>query len=150
MGGRSRCSIRWRWQTIANTSLDAVQSDRRRSSARQYTNGMFGRKQLGIDEWYQDRTGRRIPGTFTPRTPRERREPDRVNAHHDRLGLGATTLKKGDIFTIAGVNSVNPLSYQSTAACSSSSSRRTSSDTTGAITTLPIRRRSSPRGSCRR
>lgn len=79
-----------------------------------YREGMFGRRQLGIEEWYQDQNRPvHTTGTFGASTP-------------VTVGAGQTgttlltngwavggTLKKGDVFTIAGVNQVNPQSYNS-------------------------------------
>jgi len=51
---------------------------------------------------------------------------------------GATTLKKGDIFTIAGVYSVNPLSYRSTGRLQQFVVTADTADSSGAMATLPI------------
>jgi hypothetical protein len=47
---------------------------------------------------------------------------------------GASTLNKGDIFTIAGVDSVNPLAYQDNGRLQQFAVTSTVSDTTGAMT----------------
>jgi len=80
-----------------------------------YTKGQFGREQLGVAEWYQD-ANRPVhtTGTFTASTP----IINGANQTGSTLitngwASSAATLKKGDIFTIAGVNSINRLSYQS-------------------------------------
>jgi hypothetical protein len=105
-----------------------------------YKNGMFGRKQLGIEEWYQD-PNRPVhtTGTFTSATP----EVNGANQTGSTLATdgwasGATTLKKGDVFTIEGVYSVNPLSYQSTGRLQQFVVTADASDSTGAIASLAI------------
>jgi len=79
-----------------------------------YRSGMFGRQQLGISEWYQDPNRPvHVTGSFGASTP--------IVAGANQTGTSLATtgwtsmaLKKGDVLTIAGVNSVNPLSYTST------------------------------------
>jgi hypothetical protein len=51
---------------------------------------------------------------------------------------GATTLKKGDILTIAGVNTVNPLAYSSVGRLQQFVVTADTSDSSGATATLPI------------
>ncbi len=121
-------------QTIANTSSalfnpSAVISEN-------YKNGMFGRNQLGIGEWYQDVNRlNHTTGSFTSCTPT-------VNGANQTgstiitqaWASGATTLNKGDVFTMAGCNSVNPLSYADTGRLQQFVVTATISDTTGAMT----------------
>jgi hypothetical protein len=120
--------------TIANTSStlfnpSAVISEN-------YKNGMFGRNQLGIDEWYQDpNRPAHTTGTFTASTPLVNGASQTgTSLITDGWASGATTLKKGDIFTIGGVFSVNPLSYQSTGRLQQFVVAADAADTTGAIT----------------
>lgn len=77
--------------------------------------GAFDGRLLGLEGWYQDVTRpTHTTGTFTASTPI-------VNGANQTGSVlitngwasSAATLKKGDIFTIAGVNTVNPLSYSS-------------------------------------
>ena len=121
-------------QTIANTSSalfnpSAVISEN-------YKNGMFGRNQLGIAEWYQDVNKYvHTTGSFTSCTP----TVNGANQTGSTLitqswASGATTLNKGDVFTAAGCNSVNPLSYADTGRLQQFVVTATISDTTGAIT----------------
>ena len=124
--------------TVANTSStlfnpSAVISEN-------YKEGMFGRKQLGIDEWFQDpNTPVHTSGTFTASTP--------VISGAGQTGStisttgwasGASTLKKGDILTIAGVNAVNPVSYTSKGRLQQFVVTADTSDSSGAMATLPI------------
>lgn len=105
-----------------------------------YKKGQFGRMQLGIDEWYQDQNRPvHTTGTFTASTPLV----NGANQTGSTLSTngwasGATTLKKGDIFTIAGVNSVNPLSYRSTGRLQQFVVTADTADSGGAIAALPI------------
>jgi hypothetical protein len=101
-------------QTIANTSSaffnpSAVLGEN-------YEEGMFGRKQLGIDKWMQDPvTPAHTTGTFTACTPTVNTAGQTGSSLVTQAwASGATTLKRGDTFIIDGVYSVNPLSYSST------------------------------------
>jgi|SRR5215471_2455861 len=125
-------------QTIANTSSTLFNPTGKISS--NYTQGQFADNQLGIGNWSQD-PNRPVhtTGTFTASTP--------VVTPAGQTGStlatsgwasGATSLKKGDIITIAGVNSVNPLSYQSTGRLQQFTITADTVDSTGAIAALPI------------
>lgn len=118
--------------TVANTTttlfVDAINKS--------FDDGRFAGKNLGIDAWYED-PNRPVhtTGTFTSCTPT-------VNGANQTgatiitaaWASGATTLNKGDIFTMAGCNSVNPLSYQDTGRLQQFVVTATISDTTGAMT----------------
>lgn len=100
--------------TIANTASSLFNPSATISES--YTKGQFGRRQLGIDDWYQD-PNRPVhtTGTFTASTPLTNGAGQTGSSLiTDGWASGATSLLKGDTFTVAGVNSVNPLSYQST------------------------------------
>lgn len=125
-------------QTIANTSTTLFNPSGTISS--NYREGQFGANQLGVDGWYQD-PNRPVhtTGSFTASTP--------VVSSAGQTGStlatsgwasGATTLRKGDVFTIAGVNGVNPLSYQSTGRLQQFVVTADTSDSGGAIAALPI------------
>jgi hypothetical protein len=88
--------------------------------SKNYREGQFsdGTNALGISEWYWDQnTWQRTTGSFTSCTPL-------VNATTFTQGMttivtngwasGATSMKKGDKFTIASVYEVNPQNYAST------------------------------------
>lgn len=120
--------------TLANTSStlfnpSAVISEN-------YRSGMFGRNQLGVSEWYQDQNRPSFTtGSFTACTPTVNGASQTGSSLVTQAwASGATTLNKGDIFTIAGVNSVNPLSYQDTGRLQQFVVTTTVSDTAGAIT----------------
>ena len=124
-------------QTIAGTSTSLFNPAA--VVGENYKNGMFGRRQLGIDEWYQDPVRpTHTTGSFTASTP--------VVSGAGQTGSvitttgwasGATTLKKGDVLTIAGVNTVNPLSYSSVGRLQQFVVTADTSDAAGAIA-LPI------------
>jgi hypothetical protein len=101
-----------------------------------YRKGQFGSNQLGIGEWYQDQM---VPvhtsGTFTASTPLVNGASQTGSSLiTNGWASGATTLKRGDTLTIAGVYSVNPLSYQSTGRLQQFAVTADISDTTGDMT----------------
>ena len=108
--------------------------------AENYEEGMFGRKQLGVDKWLQDPVRRtHTTGTYTASTPLvDGASQTGSTLATDGWASGAATLNKGDIFTIAGVNSVNPLSYSSTGRLQQFVVTATTSDSSGDMATLPI------------
>jgi hypothetical protein len=124
--------------TIANTSSTLFNPPS--TIAGNYRQGQFGGMQLGFDEWYRDQNRpTHTTGTFTASTP--------IMASAGQTGStisitgwasGATTLKKGDILTIAGVFSVNRLSYISTGRLQQFTVTADTSDSSGATATLPI------------
>lgn len=125
-------------QTLANTTTtlfnpSAVISDN-------YEEGMIGRRQLGIDKWFQDAVRpTHTSGSFTTATPlinTAAQTGSTINT--DGWASGASTLNKGDILTLAGVNSVNPLAYNSTGRLQQFVVTATTSDSSGAMATLPI------------
>ena len=105
-----------------------------------YRNGQFAGNQLGFEEWYQDsNAATHTTGTFTASTP--------IMASAGQTGStisitgwasGATTLKRGDIITIANVFGVNRLSYVSTSRLQQFVITADTADVTGATATLPI------------
>jgi hypothetical protein len=105
-----------------------------------YTEGQFGRKQLGVDGWYQDPVRpTHTTGTYTASTPLVNGASQTGSTiATDGWASGAATLNKGDIFTIAGVNSVNPLSYSDNGRLQQFVVTATTSDSSGAMATLPI------------
>jgi hypothetical protein len=105
-----------------------------------YEEGQFGRRQLGIEGWYQDPVRpTHTTGTYTASTPLvDGASQTGSTISTDGWASGAATLNKGDIFTIAGVNSVNPLSYSSTGRLQQFVVTATTSDSSGDMATLPI------------
>lgn len=98
--------------------------------------GQFASRALGVEEWYQDaNVAQHTTGSFTSCTPL-------VNGANqtgsslvtDGWASGASTLNKGDVFTLAGVYAVNPVSYQSTGQLQQFVVTSTISDTSGAMT----------------
>ena len=105
-----------------------------------YEEGMFGRRQLGVDKWLQDPVRpTHTTGTFTSSTPLvDGASQTGSTISTDGWASGASSLKKGDIFTLAGVNSVNPLSYSSTGRLQQFVVTADTSDVSGDMATLPI------------
>lgn len=100
--------------TLANTSSSLFNPSA--TISENYRKGQFGREQLGVSAWYQD-PNRLVhtTGTFTASTPLVNGATQTgTSLITDGWASGAATLNKGDVFTIAGVNTVNPLSYAST------------------------------------
>jgi len=124
--------------TIANTASTLFNPGAVISEA--FKTGMFGRNVLGIAEWYQDQNRpAHTTGTFTACTPTVNGANQTGSTLNTQAwASSATTLKRGDVFTIAGVNSVNPLSYISTGRLQQFVVTADTSDTTGNITALPI------------
>jgi hypothetical protein len=126
-------------QTIANTSTTLFNPTGTISD--NYKSGLFGRNQLGIDEWYQDP----VRPTFTTGTWTSTATPiisggGQTGSTLNTSGWasGSTALVKGDVFTIAGVYSVNPVSYTSTGRLQQFVVTANTSDVTGNIAALPI------------
>jgi hypothetical protein len=105
-----------------------------------YKKGRFGQGQLGIADWYQDPNRPTFTtGAFTSATPLTNGASQTGSTLAcDGFASGATNLKKGDVFTIASVNSVNPLSYNSNGRLQQFVVTADSSDTTGAFSALAI------------
>ena len=120
--------------TIANTSSTLFNPSA--TISENYRDGMFGRNQLGFAEWYKDQNRPvHVTGTFTASTPIVNGASQTGSSLvTSGWASGASSLKKGDIFTIAGVNMVNPLSYVSTGRLQQFAVTADISDTTGAMT----------------
>jgi hypothetical protein len=123
--------------TIANASSTLFNPSA--TISENYKSGMFGRNQLGISEWYQDSNrSTHTTGSFTAASPTVNGASQTgASLVTQAWAAGATTLNKGDIFTVAGVYSVNPLSYVSTGRLQQFVVTATTSDTAGAMT-IPI------------
>jgi hypothetical protein len=107
-----------------------------RFQSENFRNGQFAGQALGIDEWFQDQNVARFTvSTYAGSTPLV----DGANQTGSSVltngwASGATTLNKGQVFTIDGVYQVNPQNYQSTGSLQQFVVTQTISDTTGAIT----------------
>ncbi len=79
-----------------------------------FKSGQFSGAALGVDDWYWDPN---IPthttGTFTTATPIVS-SASQTGSTLAMSGLGTYAFKEGDVFTVAGVNAVNPESYADT------------------------------------
>lgn len=124
--------------TLANTSSTLFNPSA--TISENYEEGMFGRKQLGVDKWLQDPLRpTHTTGTFTASTPLvDGASQTGSTININGWASGASTLNKGDIFTIAGVNSVNPVAYSSNGRLQQFVVTATTSDSSGAMATLPI------------
>lgn len=120
--------------TIANTSSSLFNPSAVISE--NYREGMFGHKQLGIDEWYQDQNRpAHTTGTFTSSTPLVNGASQTGSSLiTDGWASGASSLKKGDVFTVGGVYQVNPQSKANTGRLQQFVVTSDISDTTGAMT----------------
>ncbi len=119
---------------IANASTTLFNPSAKISEA--FEKGMFGRDTLGIGKWFQD-VNRPIhtTGTFTASTPLVNGASQTGSSLiTDGWASGASDLHKGDIFTIAGVNSVNPQGNQDTGQLQQFTVTADISDTTGSMT----------------
>ena len=120
--------------TLVNANLASFNPSSKISGA--FNNGLFANDVLGISEWYTEPNKViHTTGTFTASTPTVNGAGQTGSSLITQAwASGATTLKKGDIFTVAGVNSVNPLSYTSTGRLQQFVVTADISDTTGAMT----------------
>jgi len=123
--------------TLANANLSLFNPAAQISE--EYRTGQFASRALGFAEWYEDQNvAKHTTGTFTASTPL-------VNGANqtgssiivDGWASGASSLKKGDIFTIAGVYQVNPVSYASTGQLQQFVVTADTSDSSGSMT-IPI------------
>ena len=79
-----------------------------------FTSGQFGAGALGVDDWYYDpNLPTHTTGTFTTATPIVS-GGGQSGSTLSASGLGTYALVAGDVFTIDGVNAVNPVSYVNT------------------------------------
>ena len=105
-----------------------------------FRKGQFARNVLNIDEWYSSQsvstftTG--ATTTATPIVGSAGQTGSTISL--TGWGSGSTTLKKGDIITIAGVYSVNPENYKSTGRLQQFVITADTADSGGATATLPI------------
>lgn len=80
-----------------------------------FRNAQFANnKQLGINDWYVDPLmPAHTTGTFTSSTP-VASSATQTGSTLATSGWGTYALKKGDVFTVAGVYAVNPVAYSTT------------------------------------
>ena len=102
--------------TLANANLALFQPAA--TIAEEYKSGQFAGRALGVGAWYEDaNVAKYTTGTFTTSTPLVAGASQTGSSLvTDGWASGASSLAKGDIFTVAGVLSVNPVSYASTGA----------------------------------
>ena len=123
--------------TLANANLALFNPTAQISE--QYREGQFAGRALGVDSWYEDQNvAKHTTGTFTASTPLVNGAGQTGSTLVvDGWASGATSLKKGDIFTVAGVFQVNPVSYASTGQLQQFVVTADVSDTSGEIS-IPI------------
>ncbi len=81
---------------------------------RDFRTGQFSGENLGISEWYRDpNMPTHTTGTFTSATPITT-AAGQTGSTLTVSGMGTYALKAGDTFKVAGVDSVNPISYVDT------------------------------------
>jgi hypothetical protein len=104
-----------------------------------FRTGQFSGEVLGIGTWVESaNTAKHTTGTFTASTPVVNGAGQTGSSLvTSGWASGAATLKKGDVFTIAGVYQINPLSYRSTGALQQFVVTGDVSDSAGAMT-IPI------------
>ena len=100
--------------TLANANLALFNPTAQISE--QYREGQFASRALGVSEWYEDaNVSKYTTGTYTASTPLVNGASQTGSTLvTDGWASGAATLNKGDIFTLAAVYAVNPVSYAST------------------------------------
>jgi hypothetical protein len=120
------------------TIVDALKGLFQQSTAiaAQYAQGQMG-KAIGLD-WFMDQNcATHTVGTYAGTPLVNGASQTGSTLISDGWTSGAVSLKKGDVFTVAGVYAVNPQSRQSTASLQQFVVTADISDTTGAIT-IPI------------
>ncbi len=120
--------------TLANANLALFNPAS--TIAEEYKSGQFAGRALGVSAWYEDaNVAKYTTGTFTSSTPLVNGASQTgASLVTDGWASGASSLAKGDIFTIAGVLAVNPVSYASTGALQQFVVTAAISDTAGAMT----------------
>jgi coat protein Gp5 len=124
--------------TIANANLASFNPAQAITKA--FKEGQFGGENLGISEWYQDpNRSLHTTGTFTASTPLVKGASQTGSVLiTDGWASSAATLNKGDVFTIAGVYTVNPQSYANTGRLQEFVVTATTSSVGVDMATLPI------------
>lgn len=79
-----------------------------------FQSGQFSGAALGVDEWYWDpNMPTHTTGTFTTATPIVS-SANQTGSTLAMSGMGTYAMKAGDVFTVDGINAVNPVSYVDT------------------------------------
>lgn len=108
--------------------------------SKQWKSGKFSGPALSVAEWYLDsHLPRHTTGSFTSCTPLVNGASQTGSTLNcDGWASGATSLKKGDTFTIDGVYGVHPVSKVNTGNLQGFVVTADTSDSAGAIAALPI------------
>lgn len=133
-GGRIATLTPLSMATLANASASLFQPSS--AIAEQYREGMQAANTLGVAEWWEDQNVQSYTtGSYTSCSPTVNGANQTGSSIITQAwASGATTLNKGDTFTIAGVYTVNPVSYGSTSQLQDFVVTTTISDTAGAMT----------------
>jgi hypothetical protein len=102
-------------QTISISNVGYTNFNPQGAISANYRDGMIGNNQLGITEWYEDQnvalfTSGSATGASTPIV----NGASQTGSSLITSGWSTFSGKRGDIITLAGVYTVNPLSYEST------------------------------------
>ena len=102
--------------------------------------GQIAGSWMGIDSVYQTQNiAKHTTGTFTSCTPLvNTANQTGASLNCDGWASNATTLKRGDVIQIAGVYSINPLTFASTGRLQDFVVTADTADSAGAIAALPI------------
>ena len=124
--------------TLANANLALFNPSAQISE--QYREGQFASRALGVSEWYEDaNVAKFTTGSYTTSTPLINGASQTGSSlATDGWASSAATLNKGDIFTIADVYAVNPVSYASTGALQQFVVTATTTSSGVNMATLPI------------
>jgi hypothetical protein len=125
--------------TLANANLASFNPAAAITKA--FKEGQFGSDALAVGEWFQEpnrplHTTGSWTSTASPAVNGASQTGSTLAA--DGFASGSTTLKKGDVFTLAGVYSVNPLSYRSNGRLQQFTVTADATDSSGAIAALGI------------
>jgi hypothetical protein len=125
--------------TIANANM-ATFFNPQAALSEVWRKGQIAGAWMGIDRVYQSQNvAKHTTGSFTTATPLVNTASQTGSTLNcNGWASGATTLKRGDAIQIAGVYSINPLTFASTGRLQDFVVTADYSDTTGAMAALPI------------
>jgi len=124
--------------TIANANLSLFNPSP--DISKTWRKGQIAGEWMGIGQVYQTQNlAKHTTGSFTASTPIVS-GAGQTGSTLSTTGWasGATALKRGDVFTIAGVNAANPQNYASTGTLQDFTVTADTVDATGAIAALPF------------
>lgn len=124
--------------TIANANLALFHPAQAITGS--WRKGQVAGEWMGISSVYQSQNvAKHTTGTFTASTPLTNGAGQTgATLDCDGWASGATTLKRGDTFTIDGIFGVNPITFASTGRLQQFVVTADTADSSGAMATLPI------------